>query len=248
MTTSIMSANYQNSLANQQKFCNISIKDIAKETGLSKDSIRNAVKRLFPESIRNGVKTLLSCEQVTVLLEELKTNKTVKERMSFELTSKLVNTSTQLTPALKLKKALDLAQEAYEEEIALLKAKNQELQPKADFYDAVTSSKDTCDMAEVAKILNFKNIGRNKLYEILRNKGVLQNSNIPYQKYIDNGYFRVIETKWCEPSGDVHINLKTLVFQRGIDFIRNTVLSSKEYLEPAVEDVADKILPVLWGD
>lgn len=98
-----------------------------------------------------------------------------------------------------------------------------EMKPKVDFYNKVTGSPDTCDMKEVAKILNYKNVGRNKLFEILRDEKILDNHNQPYQKYIDAGYFRVIETKFEDKDGDTHINLKTVVFQKGVDYIKKTL-------------------------
>jgi len=94
-----------------------------------------------------------------------------------------------------------------------------EMKPKADFFDAVTDSKDAVDMASVAKVLNM-GIGRNKLFEFLRNKKVLQSNNQPYQRYIDSGYFRVIEQKYQNSQGETHISFKTIVYQKGIDFIR----------------------------
>lgn len=94
------------------------------------------------------------------------------------------------------------------------------MQPKAEFYDAVTDSKQAIPMEQVAKLLNIPNVGRNKMFEILRNKKILQQNNVPYQKYIDSGYFRVIETKFTKPNGDTCINIKTLVYRRGIDYIR----------------------------
>ena len=75
-------------------------------------------------------------------------------------------------------------------------------------------------MSEVAKVLNYPGYGRNRLFEFLRNKKVLMANNIPYQKYVDCGYFRVIEQKYTKPSGDTAINIKTLVYQRGINFIK----------------------------
>lgn len=32
-------------------------------------------------------------------------------------------------------------------------------------------------------------------------------------------YFRVIESRWTTPQGEVKISLKTVVYQRGLDFI-----------------------------
>ena len=91
--------------------------------------------------------------------------------------------------------------------------------PKADFYDAVTGSKDTVDIGTVAKVLNM-GIGRTKLFQFLRDKGVLMKDNQPYQRYIDNGWFRVIESRYTKPDGSTHVNTKTVVYQKGVDYIR----------------------------
>ena len=99
-----------------------------------------------------------------------------------------------------------------------LAAENAKLLPKAEFFDAVTDSKTAIPIGDVAKILDM-GIGRNKLFEFLRQKDILTYDNRPYQRYIDAGYFRVVEQKY-EAGGEVRINIKTLVFQKGIDFIR----------------------------
>ena len=97
---------------------------------------------------------------------------------------------------------------------------NKENKPKVEFYNRVTDTTDTIDMANVSQLLNIKNIGRNKLYGILRKKKVLrespeQSKNTPYQEYINRGYFKIIEV---ETGGG--IKLKTLVYQKGLDYIR----------------------------
>lgn len=112
-----------------------------------------------------------------------------------------------------------------EERAARIEAENKVkvLKPKADFYDEVAGSKDSIEMGHVAKVLGIKGIGRNKLFEILRNKKVLDKSNIPYQKFVDSGYFRVLEQKYTTPSGETKINIKTMVFQKGVDYIRKII-------------------------
>jgi len=111
--------------------------------------------------------------------------------------------------------------------------------PKVEFYNDVTGSEDTIDIGNSAKVLNF-GIGRNKLFEILRDLDVLMQNNQPYQKYIDCEYFRVIEQKYNKPDGSVHINLKTVVYQKGLDFIRK-ILKERGYKEgsgyTAIDDV-----------
>lgn len=109
-----------------------------------------------------------------------------------------------------------------ESENQKLAIENEDMKPKAEFYDTVTDSKDAISMAEVAKVLDY-NIGRNKLFELLKKKKILDKSRVPYQRFVDAGYFRVIETKYTKPNGDVCINIKTLVLQRGIDYIRKVL-------------------------
>ena len=97
--------------------------------------------------------------------------------------------------------------------------------PKVDFYDDVAGSKDAINMAEVSKVLGYKGMGRNNLFQFLREEGILQSNNQPYQAYVDRGYFRVIETKFTKPNGETSISIKTLVYQKGLDFIRKMKLS-----------------------
>ena len=108
------------------------------------------------------------------------------------------------------------------EKTEALQKQNLLMQPKAEFFDAVAGSKTAISLGEVAKVLDM-GIGRNKLFEILRQKHILMCNNQPYQQYVDMGYFRVIEQKY-EVHGEVRISIKTLVYQKGIDWIRKQLL------------------------
>lgn len=125
--------------------------------------------------------------------------------------------------------ALELALEQAKQ-IQALNSRIEEDKPKVEFFDAVADSKDAISIGEVAKTLNM-GIGRNRLFEILRNKSILQADNIPYQKYIDAGYFRVIEQKYTRPDGETHISLKTLVYQKGLNYIRRVVEQEQSKVE-----------------
>lgn len=92
------------------------------------------------------------------------------------------------------------------------------MKPKEQFFDQVTGSSTAFDMADVAKVCNL-GVGRNTLFQFLREQKILRDNNTPYQQYIDCGYFRVIESKYNKPDGSVHISLKTVVYQKGVDFI-----------------------------
>lgn len=122
--------------------------------------------------------------------------------------------------------ALRLAAEQ-QEEIEKQKLLILEQKPKADFYDDVVESKDALPMAIVAKTLNM-GIGRNKLFSFLREQKVLRENNEPYQSYVDDGWFRCVESKFTEPNGDICVNIKTVVLQKGLDGIRK-LLKKKRY-------------------
>ena len=95
----------------------------------------------------------------------------------------------------------------------------EEQKPKVEFFDQVTDSKDAVDMKECAKILNM-GIGRNRLFEFLRSRAILDRKNLPYQIFIDKGYFRTVETSYTKADGTNCINIKTVVYQKGMDYIR----------------------------
>ena len=95
----------------------------------------------------------------------------------------------------------------------------EEQKQKVEFFNQVTDSKDAVDMKECAKILNM-GIGRNRLFEFLRSRAILDRKNIPYQIFIDKGYFRTVETSYTKSDGTNCINIKTVVYQKGMDYIR----------------------------
>lgn len=116
------------------------------------------------------------------------------------------------------------------EEKELLKQQNILMAPKAEFFDAVIVSKDTFEMSEVAKILNI-GFGRNILFQNLRQLKILRDNNEPYQLYVDNGWFRCIETTYQKRDGSVGIDKKTVVFQKGMDGIRKLFLKPQMQLK-----------------
>ncbi len=92
------------------------------------------------------------------------------------------------------------------------------MKPAVQFMADVTGSRDAIEMSQAAKIIGM-GYGRNKLFELLRDNGVLRDNNEPYQKYIDAKWFRMIEQKWIDSKGETHISIKTLIYQKGIDGI-----------------------------
>ena len=173
---------------------------------------------VIPDGIGNPNQTIINESGLysLVLSSKLESARKFKRWITSEVIPQIRKTGAYHTPKTYAEALRALADEA--ENAEALKKQNQLMQPKAEFFDAVTDSKTAMPIGDVAKILDI-GIGRNKLFEFLRQKSILTSDNRPYQKYIDSGYFRVIEQKY-EVNGEVRINIKTLVFQKGIDWIR----------------------------
>lgn len=69
-------------------------------------------------------------------------------------------------------------------------------QPLVEFANQVSNSENLIDMNAMAKLAIEENIpiGRNRLFRWLRENEILMSDNLPYQKYIDRGYFAVKES------------------------------------------------------
>ena len=94
-----------------------------------------------------------------------------------------------------------------------------EMKPKALFYDTVADAKNAISIREAAKVIGISGLGQNKLFQFLKDKKLLMDNNQPYQEYVNRGYFRTIEQKYTKPDGTVFVSIKTLVTQRGLDYI-----------------------------
>ena len=87
-----------------------------------------------------------------------------------------------------------------------------ELEPKALFADAVSASDGTCLVGELAKMMTQAGypIGQNRLFAKLREDGYLgksgSNRNVPLQRYVEMGLFKIKETAITHADGHVTIN------------------------------------------
>ena len=155
-----------------------------------------------------------------VLSSKLPEAKRFKHWVTSEVLPEIRKTGGYIAPrsfAEALQLAADQARKMEE-----LEKERQVLLPKAEFFDAVTDSKTAVSIGDAAKVLDA-GIGQNKLFAWLRDRNILRGDNTPYQRYIDNGYFRVVEQKY-QVNGETRISIKTLVFQKGIDYIRKQLI------------------------
>jgi len=100
----------------------------------------------------------------------------------------------------------------------------------ASFLEYQYSFKETWDVSVVAKLLDYP---PNKFFAFLREQKLLMNGgdkhNVPFQRYITAGYFKVITEPYKKgPVKNVH--LKPVVTYKGLCYLRNLLetLESRE--------------------
>lgn len=123
-----------------------------------------------------------------------------------------------------LAKAVMIGQRTMEEQkrrIAEQQSRIDELQPKARFADAVTVSGSVCLVGQLAKVLrqNGLDIGQNRLFDRLRQEGFLgktgRNTNMPTQKAVEMGLFKVKESVRVHSDGHTTSSFTPLVTGKG---------------------------------
>lgn len=121
-----------------------------------------------------------------------------------------------------------------QEQLKQLAAQNEEMQPKALFADAVSSSHTSILIRDLAKLIkqNGVDIGQNRLYAWLRKKGYLIKSgsdkNMPTQKAMEMKLFEVKEGNYIDGSGRNCITRTTKVTGKGQVYFVNKLLAGKE--------------------
>lgn len=128
------------------------------------------------------------------------------------------------TPEEIMARALLVADETMrrqKERIEGLTAENAAMRPKALFADAVSASDGTCLVGELAKMArqNGVDMGQNRMFAWLREGGWLGksgcNRNVPTQRAMDMGLFRIKETAVTHSDGRVTVNRTPKVTGKG---------------------------------
>jgi phage antirepressor YoqD-like protein len=207
----------------------MTVREMAKALGCDPETVKGHIRELFPDLMRNGKLTYLNEAQVTIVLERMK--KPVSSGAAANLQFQIAGSETSQSRVLRIYLLHRQIEEEMQAEIDEQKARAEHAEsklaiaePKAEFFDQVADSQDALQMRDVAAALNIPGMGRNKIFDSLRKKNILDDRNIPYREYQDCGYFRVVEQKWTDKEGETHISLKTLVYQKGMDFIRKALM------------------------
>lgn len=181
------------------------VKELADSLGVSDRTIRRHIEKLYPEKMKDGTKTLMNEIEVTAIKLDLQNNPNLDEVVQLP--------KTKLEKTLLVKQAFSILNDELEE----LKKENEELKPKAQSFDKFLSAGNWQTFNVVAHVLE---IGRNTMLRILREHHILMNNNIPYQPFVNEGYFKTIE-KTISLGGVNEVNKpQTFVSPKGLEYIR----------------------------
>ena len=109
---------------------------------------------------------------------------------------------------------------------AILEHTQQEVAEVKKYVKRALDSYALVDLFDVATILGIKGVGTIAILSILRSKNILDYSNLPYQEYIDKGWFRVDTHTYQRKDSGIVKNIRVFVYKVGVNNIRKIM---KEY-------------------
>lgn len=139
-----------------------------------------------------------------------------------------------LTPEELMARALQVAERTLAERDARIKTlteDTQRMKPKEIFADAVSASRTTVLIGDLAKLLkqNGYDTGQKRLFEQLRSEDFLIKSgnsrNLPTQRAMELGLFEVKETAITNADGSVRVTKTTKVTGKGQQYFINRYLA-----------------------
>lgn len=188
-----------NELQNQEVMTTKELADFLKTS--PKVILENAKKCLPNKVVENGKPTYWNKAEVTVLIEQLKKS----NPNQYTFTGAVKALGTDLTPALKIKQAMEMMQEAYEEELQIIRARA-ELAETA--LNRIADGKGCYTMNQAAKALKLP-YGNKTLFQNLRTLQVLNQDNSPKQEQINSGHFTVVVKHINDEIGNKPVTLVT---------------------------------------
>lgn len=202
-------------------------KEIEKLQGVTLENIPNRGLRLYTiESIvvigmmltESEVAEKLRNEIIKELFNETPTIDPLLANLNDIVKASRDNNDVQLAIAIGKRDRL-IENEIVNKRIKPLENKIEELSPLAQKYNIFIDTEGLTDVETFSKNLGIKKLGRNNMYKYLRDKGYLMKNNRPYQKYVDNKYFRI------KPCGNHIVNeeiiqdYKTYITTKGVNKI-----------------------------
>ncbi len=163
------------------------------------DGIDYSLLKIGERSAHNKTDYALTLDCAKEISMIQRTNKGKQARKYFiecERVAKVIQLALPQTYIEALRALADKTESEEKAVVALQQANDviEENKPKVVFANSVTGSNNSVLIRQFAKALSDDGfeIGQNRIFELLREKGYLSRNNEPYQNYVAQGLFEVI--------------------------------------------------------
>ncbi len=157
----------------------MTVKEVAELLEVTPEAIKKWVRELFPDKIKNGVKTSLTEAEVTAI------------KLKMRPTTKVVATKTNLEKELLIQQAMMFQQEKIQTMQYELDCKNALLEfqaPKVELADKCLRDITTMSITNAGKHLGIR---QTRIFKIMRDNKYLTSKNVPTQKALDRKILEV---------------------------------------------------------
>ena len=189
-------------------------KELSNALGVGETTVKRAVEELRPvlgEVLKNKQGGyLFNEEQATLIKQEIQKHHNLAKRQ------------------------IDSVSTEYEENLVVLNALNilhkrlEAVTPKVEYAEAIMETEKILSIHDTAKELNQPGFGEINLYKFLRNTSVLMWNNIPYQQYIEQGYFRIVTKPFTKANGKKEVSHQTYTTPKGRVWILKKIKEAEQ--------------------
>ncbi len=160
-------------------------KEIAAVLGISERTIQRVAKKCFPTKIiEHGKPAIYSKAEVTVMIDRIQHNNNNQHHIT--ATAPVGVATTDLTPALMIKQAMELAQRGYELELQRIEAEKQKIEKERDNLQIeLDESKEWYSIKRMEKL----NKGRHFDWRLLKKES--ERMGVKIHKVFDANYEEV---------------------------------------------------------
>lgn len=108
----------------------------------------------------------------------------------------------------------------FQTRIAILERNEQETKEARTYVKRALDSNVLKDLYDVPAILNIPGIVITEVLKVLRDNSVIDESNMPYQEYVDKGWFRVDTHSYVDKTAGTVIHKRVFCYKVAINQIR----------------------------
>lgn len=194
------------------------VKEIAGILGVGTQTVRDWIKKHFPNKMQNGKTTNLTEKEITIIKQEMNQNKHLTNAREV---------TTDLEETMQILKGYELLMQKVkrqEEEIKQAKEKIQNDKPKVEFYENVGKAENLITVRQMAQLLGT---GQNRLFAFLYAQKILKDRSTPYQPYVDKGYLYPREKEF-QRNGKVFLDIRVWVSGKGQQYIHKLWKNKKK--------------------